>query len=63
MSSAATQFRLECKGAQAIGELFSEHREGLEWLAKFITGDQKVAAACVIDACTRVEWPDPSSEM
>lgn len=61
MSSAATQYRLESDGDQCIGKLFREHREGLEWLAQFITGDEKVAAACVIDACTRSEWQNSSS--
>ena len=32
-------------------DVFREFRGQLEWLAYFITGDEDVAAACVVDAC------------
>jgi len=48
---------------------FTEHREELAWLAGFLTGDEMVATACVIDASTLTEgengkdqewlWPWP----
>ncbi len=37
---------------QIHGKVFSDYREELEWLANFLTGDEKLAAACVVDACT-----------
>ena len=35
--------------------VFAEYREELEWLATLLTGDEKVAQACVIDACSLSE--------
>jgi DNA-directed RNA polymerase specialized sigma24 family protein len=36
--------------ADEIRAAFTEHREELAWLAGFLTGDEMVAAACIIDA-------------
>jgi len=36
--------------ADDIRAAFTEHREELAWLAGFITGDEMLAAACLIDA-------------
>jgi DNA-directed RNA polymerase specialized sigma24 family protein len=36
--------------AEEIRATFSQHREELEWLAEFLTGDEMIASACVIDA-------------
>jgi len=41
------------------GEVFNQYREELEWLANFLTGDEKVAAACVVDACALAESENP----
>src|SRR5215469_9719793 len=62
MRSAATQFRSEYSGFTPAREIFSEHREGLEWLANFIAGDERVATACVIDACAITESQNPTFE-
>jgi DNA-directed RNA polymerase specialized sigma24 family protein len=35
---------------EEVRKVFREFRGELEWLAYFITGDQDVAAACVVDA-------------
>ena len=32
----------------------------LEWLANFLTGDEKIAEACVVDACGQAESETPS---
>lgn len=43
--------------ADEIRAAFTEHREELAWLAGFLTGDEMVAAACIIDARKVVqEW-------
>jgi len=36
--------------ADEIRAAFTEHREELAWLAGFLSGDEMVAAACIIDA-------------
>jgi len=36
---------------EAIRGTFAEHQEELRWLAGFLTGDDEVAQACVVDAC------------
>ncbi|MFZ3210977.1 MAG: hypothetical protein WA188_05630 [Terriglobales bacterium] len=36
--------------ADEIRAAFTEHREELAWLAGFLTGNEMVAAACIIDA-------------
>lgn len=35
---------------EEIRAAFTEHRQELTWLAEFLTGDEMVASACVIDA-------------
>ena len=37
--------------AETIRGAFAEHEEELTWLASFLTGNDAVAEACVIDAC------------
>lgn len=54
---------------EAICTPFTEHNQELTWLAEFLTGDETVASACVIDASTLTEgengkdqewlWPWP----
>ena len=36
--------------ADEVRAAFTEHREELAWLAGFLSGDEMVAAACIIDA-------------
>ena len=36
---------------EAIRGSFAEHQEELRWLAVFLTGNEQVAEACVVDAC------------
>jgi DNA-directed RNA polymerase specialized sigma24 family protein len=36
--------------ADEIRAAFTEHREELAWLAGFLTGDETLAAACIMDA-------------
>ena len=54
---------------EAIRTPFAEHNQELTWLAEFLTGDETVASACVMDASTLTEgengkdqewlWPWP----
>ena len=60
MSSATAQYGLKDKEGQTIGELFGN--QGLEWLARFITGDERVAAACIVDGCARTQSQNPIFE-
>ncbi len=46
--------------SEYVGTAFSQNREELEWLANFLTGDEKIAEACVVDACTQAESENPS---
>lgn len=41
--------------AETIRGKFAEHHKELRWLAGFLTGDDAVAEACVIDACATAE--------
>ena len=59
MMSAASICHSESLQTHCPGKVFSDYREELEWLAKFLTGDEKLAAACVVDACTLAESPNP----
>lgn len=54
MSTANDSFR-EPVATESIGRVFNQHREELEWLANFLTGDELIAAACVIDASALAE--------
>jgi len=60
--STATMYRSEWAGTQGIGRVFSEYRKELEWLANFLTGDEEIAAACIIDACALAESENPYFE-
>jgi hypothetical protein len=42
-----------------VGNVFSQHREELEWLATFLTGDEMIAAACMADAGALAELEIP----
>jgi hypothetical protein len=55
MISTATMCRSKRAGIQSISRVFREYRDDLEWLANFLTGDEKIAAVCVIDACALAE--------
>jgi hypothetical protein len=59
MISAASRNLPELPAHEYIGRVFSQHREELEWLANFITGDEKIAAACLVDACALAESESP----
>ena len=41
--------------AEEILTAFIENNQALTWLAEFLTGDEMIASACVIDACTLAE--------
>ena len=40
-----------CARADDIREVFGDYHNVLRWLALFLTGDEKSANACVVDAC------------
>jgi len=42
-------------GVNRFGEIFSHYRTELQWLAAFVTANETVAEACVIDACGLAE--------
>ena len=42
-------------GAEEIRTAFIENKQALTWLAEFLTGDEMIASACVIDACNLTE--------
>ena len=58
MSAAKKSFP-ERVATENVGGVFSQYREELEWLANFLTGDEKIAAACVVDACALAESENP----
>jgi hypothetical protein len=58
MSTASTRFP-ERLDSETVGGVFSQYREELEWLAGFLTGDEHIGAACVIDACALAESENP----
>ena len=60
MMSAASRNLPEPPAREYIGRIFSQHREELEWLALFLTGDEAIAAACLVDACARAESENPA---
>src|SRR5215471_5639003 len=41
--------------AEEIRTAFIENNQAVTWLAEFLTGDEMIASACVIDACTLTE--------
>lgn len=42
-------------GVEEIRTAFIENNQALTWLAEFLTGDEMIASACVIDACNLTE--------
>ena len=59
MLGAASRNLPEPPAREYVGRVFSQHREELEWLANFLTGDETVAAACLVDACALAESENP----
>ncbi len=53
--------------AEEVRAAFAEHPEELEWLAKFLTADERLSKGCIADACARastegevrVQWLQP----
>ena len=58
MSTADTSL-LRPLASENVAAVFRDYRDGLEWLASFLTGDEKIGAACVIDACALAESENP----
>jgi hypothetical protein len=46
---------LRIASAEEIRTAFIENNQALTWLAEFLTGDEMIASACVIDACNLTE--------
>jgi hypothetical protein len=59
MMGAAGRNLPEPPAREYVGRVFSQHREELEWLANFLTGDETIAAACLVDACALAESENP----
>jgi len=59
MISAASKSFPEPAVSEYVDIVFSQNREELEWLANFLTGDEKIAEACVVDACAQAELENP----
>jgi hypothetical protein len=59
MMGAASRNLPEPSACEYVGRVFSQHREELEWLANFLTGDETIAAACLVDACALAESENP----
>jgi len=59
MMGAASRNLPEPPARECIGRVFSQHREELEWLANFLTGDEGIATACLVDACALAESENP----
>ena len=47
--------RSRIAGAEEIRTAFIEDNQALTWLAEFLIGDELIASACVIDACSLTE--------
>src|SRR5215468_6927982 len=47
--------KLGMASAEEIRSAFIENNQAVTWLAEFLTADQMIASACVIDACTLTE--------
>ena len=62
MISAANKSFLEPAVSEYAGRVFRQNREELEWLANFLTGDETIAEACIVDACALAESENPSLE-
>ena len=48
--------------AEELRATFTEHGQELEWLAEFLTGDEIMASACVIEASTLREGENAKSQ-
>jgi hypothetical protein len=59
MINAASKNFPEPAVSECVGTVLSRNREELEWLANFLTGDEKIAEACVVDACAQAESENP----
>src|SRR5271166_4533195 len=59
MMGAARRNLPEPPAREYVGRVFSQHREELEWLATFLTGDETIAAACLVDACALADSENP----
>ncbi len=59
MISAANKIFPEPVASENLGNVFGQRRKELEWLANFLTGDEMIAAACVIDASALAESETP----
>jgi hypothetical protein len=59
MISAANKIFPEPVAGENVGNVFSQHREALEWLANFLIGDERIAAACLVDAGALAESENP----
>lgn len=58
-------FREACPAMASAAEIrtaFTQHKQELTWLAEFLTGNEIMASACVIDARTRTENRNAVSE-
>ena len=60
MINAASKSFPEPAVSEYVGTVLSRNRVELEWLANFLTGDEKIAEACVVDACAKAESENPS---
>jgi len=59
MISAASRSFTEPAVSEYVGTVFSQNREELEGLANFLICDEKIAEACVVDACAQAELENP----
>jgi hypothetical protein len=59
MIDAAITSLTESAISENVGGVLNQHREELEWLANFLHGDEKIAEACVVDACALAESVSP----
>ena len=48
-----------CTTADDICKTFGDYHNLLRWLAVFLAGDEKLADACIVDACTIAEVQTP----
>ncbi len=62
MSDACTGTWSGIASADEIRTAFTQHKQELAWLAVFLTGNEIMASACVIDARTRTENRNAVSE-
>ena len=48
-----------CAKTDDIREVFGDYRNVLRWLTVFLNGDDKLADACIVDACTIAQTQTP----